>query len=181
MLAEYEAIYRRASPSLGRYSEHVEKGDLVADFELPDERGVAHRLSSLLLQGPVVLFFYPVASSRGCSIETRHFQDLTSEFGAIGAQVVGISPDPVAKQREFASQCALNFPLLSDRHGQVAATFGVKRRFGPIPVKRWTFVIDTDRSVLEVIKSEIHMEVHADRALGALRHRAAIRTGDVRV
>ena len=143
----------------------MEKGDLVADFELPDEGGVMRRLSGLLSLGPVVLFFYPAASSRGCSIETRHFRDRTAEISEEGGQVVGISTDTVAKQREFASQCGIDFPLLSNRLGEVAATFGVKRRFYPIPVRRWTFVIDTDRRLLEVIKSEIRMEVHADRAL----------------
>ena len=151
----------------------LEKGDLVADFELPDERGFGRRLSALLSQGPLVLFFYPAARSHGCSVETRHFRDLAPEFLRAGAQVVGISPDSIAKQSEFAGECSLSFPLLSDRGGHIAAAFGVKRRFGPIPVKRRTFVIDTDRRVLDVIKSEIRMEAHADQALGVVRHRAA--------
>ncbi|MGC1185411.1 MAG: peroxiredoxin [Candidatus Dormiibacterota bacterium] len=149
----------------------MERGDLVRDFQLPDEQGVTRRFSDFLSRGPVILFFYPVANSRGCSIETRHFRDLTSEIRQLGAEVVGISADSVAKQYDFATQCALDFPLLSDRDGEVAGIFGVKRRFLPIPVKRWTFVIDTDARVLEVIKSEIHMEVHADRALEVLRLR----------
>ena len=65
-----------------------------------------------------------------------------------------------------------NHTLLSDGDGGVAAAFGVKRRFGPLPVKRHTFVIDTDRTVIEVIKSEFAMNAHADKALTALRERA---------
>jgi len=63
--------------------------------------------------------------------------------------------------------------LLSDVDGDVARTFGVKRRIGPLPVKRTTFVIDTDRRVLEVISSELNMDRHADQALAVLRARAA--------
>jgi thioredoxin-dependent peroxiredoxin len=147
----------------------LEKGELVEDFELPDESGAPRRLSDLLLHGRVVLYFYPAASSMGCSIESRHFRDLAPEFAALGAQIVGISPDEVPKQREFADQCSLGFPLLSDPQRTVAKEFGVNRRFGPSPVKRWTFIIETDRTVLEVVKSELNMNSHADHALEALR------------
>ncbi len=147
----------------------MEKGEQVDDFELPADSGVSRRLSELLMRGRVVLYFYPAASSRGCSVESRHFRDLAPEFAVLGAQVVGISPDDVPKQREFADRCSLGFPLLSDRQRTVAKEFGVNRRFGPSPVKRWTFIIDTDRTVLEVIKSEVNMNSHADHALAALR------------
>ena len=149
----------------------MEKGDLVADFELADETGTPRRLSQLLAKGPVVLFFYPAAMSAGCTRESCHFRDLAGDFAAAGAQPVGISRDTVAKQREFSDRHSLGYPLLSDPAGTVAEQFGVKRRFGPIPVKRWTFVIATDGRVLEVIKSGVNMKVHADRALEVLRAR----------
>lgn len=120
----------------------------------------------------MVLFFYPAAMSRGCTVECRHFRDLAAEFAAVGAQPVGISADEVSKQHEPAARQSLAFPLLCDRDGAVARQFGVKRRFGPIPVKRWTFVIDTRGQVLEVIKSETRMTLHADRALAVLRQGA---------
>ena len=82
-----------------------------------------------------------------------------------------ISPDSVAKQNEFSATNSFDFPLLSDPDGAVATQFGVRRRFGPLLTKRQTFVIDTDRTVLEVIKSEVRMSVHADKALEALRAR----------
>ena len=154
----------------------VDKGDRVAEFELPDEAGAPQRLSKFLALGPVVLFFYPAAMSRGCTAESRHFRDLAAEFSAFGAQPIGISTDGVAKQQEFSERYSLGYPLLSDRDGAVAAQFGVKRRFGPIPVKRWTFVIDGDGRVLEVIKSETRMTHHANRALEVLRQRAPART-----
>jgi peroxiredoxin len=71
----------------------VRKGDVVTDFELPDETGAPRRLSGLLAGGPVVLFFYPAAVSLGCTVESCHFRDLIGEFRAVGAQPVGISAD----------------------------------------------------------------------------------------
>ena len=150
----------------------MEKGELAADFELPDETGTRRRLSEFLALGPVVLFFYPAALSRGCTAESCHFRDLAPDFAEVGAQPIGISPDAVSRQREFAERHSLAVPLLCDREGSVARQFGVKRRFGPIPVKRWTFVIDIGGQVLEVIKSETRMTLHADRALEVLRRGA---------
>ncbi|MGM1061813.1 peroxiredoxin [Saccharothrix sp. Mg75] len=148
-------------------------GDVAPDFTLPDQDGTPRSLSSLLAGGPVVLFFYPAAMTSGCTAESCHFRDLAAEFAEVGARRVGISPDAVDRQKRFATLNDFDYPLLSDADGEVAAAFGVKRRFGPLPVKRHTFVIDTDRVVVEVIKSEFAMNAHADKALAVLRERAA--------
>ncbi|MCI2419901.1 peroxiredoxin [Saccharopolyspora sp. K220] len=150
----------------------MREGDTVADFVLPDQHGTERKLSDLLSDGPVVLFFYPAAMSSGCTAEACHFRDLSAEFAELGAQPVGISADPVAKQGKFAGSHDFSFPLLSDFEGMVARQFGVKRRFGPIPVKRHTFVIDQQCRVLAVIRNEFRMAVHADTALSVLRERA---------
>jgi peroxiredoxin Q/BCP len=151
----------------------MNRGDRVADFELPDQTGAMRTLSGLLAEGPLVLFFYPAAMTPGCTKEACHFRDLAAEFAAVGATRVGISADPVAKQARFADQQKFDYPLLSDTEGVVATQFGVKRgllgKF--MPVKRTTFVIDTDRTVLGVIASEFSMDTHADKALEVLRAR----------
>ncbi|NKE62550.1 peroxiredoxin [Lentzea sp. PSKA42] len=149
----------------------MKPGDIAPDFSLPDQDGAERKLSELLENGPVVLFFYPAAMTAGCTAQSCHFRDLAAEFTEAGAQRVGISTDDVAKQKQFAELNNFDYPLLSDVEGEVAEQFGVKRRFGPIPVKRHTFVIDTDREIIEVIKSEFSMNAHADKALAALRNR----------
>lgn len=151
----------------------MKPGDIVADFELPDQTGAPRKLSALLADGPVVLFFYPAAMTPGCTKEACHFRDLAGEFAAVGATRVGISADAVDKQAKFADQQGFDYPLLSDTAGTVAAQFGVKRGMlgRLIPVKRTTFVIDTDRRVLDVIASEFSMDTHADKALEVLRAR----------
>ena len=150
----------------------MQKGDIVDDFELPDETGTPRKLSDLLKDGPVVLFFYPAAMTTGCTKESCHFRDLATEFKEVGAQRVGISRDAVEKQKQFSDKHSFDYPLLSDSDRKVAEMMGVKKGLGGLsPMKRTTFVIDTDRKVLEVIASEVNMNKHADRALEVLRAR----------
>jgi peroxiredoxin Q/BCP len=151
----------------------MKRGDRVEEFELPDQTGTVRSLTSLLADGPVVLFFYPAAMTTGCTKEACHFRDLTSEFAAVGANRVGISMDSVEKQAKFAEQEKFDYPLLSDSDGAVATQFGVKRGLlgKLVPVKRTTFVIDADGTVLDVISSELNFNSHADKALEVLRQR----------
>lgn len=151
----------------------MRKNDLAPDFTLLDQNGSEHTLSTLLLDGAVVLFFYPAALSPGCTKESCHFRDLAGEFDQLGAQLVGISMDPPERQAQFALQHGLSYSLLADVEGVVAALYGVKRSLSFLKVKRATFVIDRNRRILEVIASEVNMNAHADRALAVLHARGA--------
>jgi len=144
-------------------------GDLAPDLSLADQSGEVRTLSELLRHGPVVLFFYPAAMTTGCTKESCYFRDLAGEFAAVGAQRIGISMDDVEKQALFDSTNQLGYPLLADLGGHVARTYGVKRALGLLKVRRTTFVIRPDRSIADIIHSEMNMNVHADRALAALR------------
>ncbi len=150
-------------------SAQLKTGDKVEDFALPDETGTTRSLTELLAEGPVVLFFYPAALTPGCTAEACHFRDLAAEFAAVGARPVGISADAVERQQEFADRHTLGMTLLSDADGTVREQFGVARGFSLAPTKRVTFVIAQDRTVLEIVRSELRMNTHADRALAALR------------
>jgi len=166
--------YDRTGARSASYAQLMDKGDFVADFELPDQTGTRRRLSELLKDGPVVLFFYPAALTYGCTKESCHFRDLKAEFDAVGAQRVGISADPVEKQKRFADKHEFDYLLLSDSDSAVADQFGVKRSVTILGKnKRATFVIGTDQRVLEVVRSELSFNSHADRALEVLRERAA--------
>ena len=172
-------------------------GDKAPDFTLYDHTGRPRTLSALLSDGPVVLFFFPIASSPICTAQACHFRDLSSEFATVGAQRVGISTDTVDKQAHFAQQRSFDYPLLSDADGVVSELFGVRRgrlaklrksvvareaarrtrhtrRPGLLarllPVRRTTFVIDTDRTVLKVVSSELRASVHADQTLRFLQN-----------
>jgi peroxiredoxin Q/BCP len=146
-------------------------GDQAPDFELPDEDGTPRRLSRMLADGPVVLFWFPIAMTGGCTREACHFRDLSAEFAKAGAQRVGISMDPVAKQKQFSTQHSFDYPLLSDADGVVSKQYGVRR--GPLlgklaPTRRVTFVIGTDQKIRDVITGEMKFDDHADKALAGL-------------
>jgi thioredoxin-dependent peroxiredoxin len=143
-------------------------GDVAPDFELPDQTGTKRKLSDLLAAGPVVLFWYPAAMTTGCTKEACHFRDIAAEFEAVGAQRIGISADGVDKQKQFDEKHDLGYPLLSDESKDVAKAYGVTRRIIP-GNKRATFVIGTDGKLIDVISSETNMNVHADKALEALK------------
>jgi thioredoxin-dependent peroxiredoxin len=172
-------------------------GEKAPDFTLYDHTGRPRTLSALLSGGPVVLFFFPIASSPICTVQACHFRDLSDEFARVGAQRVGISTDTVDKQAHFAQQRSFDYPLLSDADGVVSELFGVRRgtfaklrrsvvareaaRHGRhtrrrgllarlLPVRRTTFVIDTDRTVLKVVSSEVRASVHADQTLWFLEN-----------
>jgi peroxiredoxin Q/BCP len=178
-------------------------GEKAPDFTLYDHTGRPRTLSTLLSDGPVVLFFFPLASSPICTAQACHFRNLSDEFARLGAQRVGISTDTVDKQAHFAQQRSFDYPLLSDADGVVSELFGVHRgrlvklsrsvgareatRRGRhtrrrgllarlLPVRRTTFVIDTDRTILKVVASEVRASVHADQALWFLKNRE-VRTG----
>jgi peroxiredoxin Q/BCP len=146
----------------------MKPGDVAPEFTALDQTGNQVRLSELLVDGPVVLFFYPKAFTVGCTAESCHFRDLAAEFAAVGAQRIGISSDDVDTQAEFTIRHDLDFPLLSDPDRSIARRYGVKRPGLPL-TKRMTFVIDTDARITEVIANEFDMTEHADAALAALR------------
>jgi peroxiredoxin Q/BCP len=173
-------------------------GDKAPDFTLYDHTGRPRTLSGLVTDGPVVLFFFPLASSPICTAQACHFRNLSDEFARVGAQRVGISTDTVDKQAHFARQRSFDYPLLSDSDGVVSELFGVHRgrlsklrssvvareesRRGRhtrrrgllarlLPVRRTTFVIDTDRTILKVVSSEVRAMVHADQTLWFLKNR----------
>ena len=125
-------------------------------------------VDELLAPGGVL---HDAAMSAGCTVEACHFRDVAADFRAVGAQPVGISHDTVEKQARFAERHSLGYPLLSDPDGVVRERFGVKRDLAFAHTRRATFVIDTDRRVIEIVRSELRMNAHADKALAALRAR----------
>jgi peroxiredoxin Q/BCP len=143
-------------------------GEVVPDFEALTQTGETVKLSDYLANGAVVLFFYPKAMTPGCTKENCHFRDLQAEFDAIGATRLGISADRPDQQAHFATRYDLDFPLLSDTDGSIARAFGASRR-GPLFNRRITFVIGADGRLLDIIKSEMNMQVHGDRALEVLQ------------
>lgn len=132
-------------------STRLSPGDTAPDFTLPDADGKPVSLSDYRGRR-VVVYFYPAASTPGCTKEACDFRDNLAELNGAGLDVVGISPDKQAKLAKFRDAEGLRFPLLGDPDKetlQAWGTYGEKTMYGKTVqgVIRSTFVIDPDGKV----------------------------------
>ncbi|CAL5228494.1 g11640 [Coccomyxa viridis] len=112
----------------------------------------------------VVLFFYPKASTPGCTKEACKFRDEYSVFKDAGAEVLGISSDAPEANAQFAKAQRLPFPLLSDTGSEVRKALGVSGDlFGLLP-GRQTFIFDKEGKVAMVFRSQLKAEQHIAEA-----------------
>lgn len=149
----------------------LKEKDLAPDFELPADDGTSLRLADLRGK-TVVLFFYPRADTPGCTTEACGFRDLYPDIEVRGAEVLGISPDPVDAVRKFKEKFNLPFRLLADAEHAVAESYGVwqeKQMFGKkfMGVARTTFVIDPEGRIERVYR-RVDPEGHAAEVLQRL-------------
>jgi peroxiredoxin Q/BCP len=146
-------------------------GDPAPDFELPDQEGRPVKLSDFRGQ-PVVVFFYPKASTPGCTTQACGVRDHKPDYEQAGAIVLGISPDPVAKIEKFADKYDLGFPLLADEDHAVAESYGVwveKSMYGRkyMGNERTTFIVDSEGKVANVLR-KVKPAEHDEQVLAAL-------------
>ncbi|MGL5025010.1 MAG: thioredoxin-dependent thiol peroxidase [Shewanella oncorhynchi] len=142
-------------------------GAKAPHFTLQDQYGNSVSLADSLKQGPVLVYFYPKASTPGCTVQACGLRDSKAELDSHNVTVFGISPDPVAKLAKFAEKQALNFTLLSDEDHSVADAFGVwgeKKFMGKTydGIHRLSFLINTDGTIAHVFdkfKTKDHHEV----------------------
>lgn len=107
-------------------------GDSAPAFSLPNADGGTTSLADFS-GGQVIVYFYPAAMTPGCAKQACDFRDSLASLQGAGYQVVGISPDPVAKLEKFAARDELTFPLLSDADHSVALAYGAwgeKKNYG---------------------------------------------------
>jgi peroxiredoxin Q/BCP len=134
----------------------IEQGDEAPDFELPDQNGRAVKLSDFRGQ-PVVVYFYPKASTPGCTTQACGVRDHRADYAKVGSVVLGISPDPVVKVKKFHDKEGLNFALLADEDHSITERYGVwsqKSMYGKtyMGAERTTFIIDSAGKVAEVLR-----------------------------
>ncbi len=149
--------------------ESVRIGDLAPGFSLPSESGEIVDIRDYIGRKPVVLFFYPGDNTPVCTREVCAFRDSYGEFMNIdGADVFGISSDPVESHKRFSSKYNLPFKLLSDENGAVRELYGVPKTLGILP-GRVTYVINGRGIVIRIISSQLGYKKHVDEAIRALR------------
>ncbi len=98
-------------------------GDPAPDFTLPDPDGTPVSLSSLTGK-KVVIYFYPAASTPGCTTQACDFRDNFASLRSAGYQVLGVSPDTLDAQKRFRDQQHVPYPLLSDQNRGVLEAYG---------------------------------------------------------
>lgn len=143
-------------------------GDKAPNFEAKDQNGNVIKLSDYASK-KLVLFFYPKASTPGCTAEACNLKDNYHTFLAQGYDVLGVSADSAKAQTKFIEKYELPFPLLADEDKSVINAFGV---WGPKKfmgreydgIHRTTFVIGEDGTILEVI-SKVKTKDHAAQIL----------------
>jgi peroxiredoxin Q/BCP len=146
-------------------------GDLAPDFTLLTDTGAPLTLSALRGR-PVVLYFYPTDDTETCTKEACAFRDLFPRFDAVGATLLGVSPDGVTSHAKFRKKYALPFTLLADTAHAVAEAYGVwgeKSMFGRryMGVLRTTFVIDAGGRVARVF-DKVRVADHAAEVAAAV-------------
>lgn len=142
-------------------------GDKAPMFTLQNQNNEAISLSHALKSGPVLVYFYPKASTPGCTVQACGLRDSQPQLSDLSVTVFGLSPDPVAKLAKFSDKQSLNFSLLSDEDHAIADAFGVwgeKRFMGKIydGIHRLSFLVGQDGNIAHVFnkfKTKDHHEV----------------------
>ncbi|NLS10569.1 thioredoxin-dependent thiol peroxidase [Nesterenkonia sp. MY13] len=130
----------------------LEPGQTAPDFTLTAHDGSTVSLADFRGKSKVIVYFYPKASTPGCTTQACDFRDSLDSLQAAGYQVLGISPDPVSALEKFTDNQGLTFPLLSDEDHAVAESYGAwgeKKNYGKVyeGLIRSTVVVGEDGTV----------------------------------
>ena len=150
---------------------HLKVGDKAPDFEAKDNKGNTIKRSDYTGK-KLVLFFYPKASTPGCTAEACDLRDNYTTFLAKGYDVLGASADSAKRQQNWIDKHELPFPLLADEDKVVINAFGV---WGPKKfmgreydgIHRTTFVID-ENGVLEDVITKVKTKEHTAQILSLI-------------
>ncbi|NEV94062.1 thioredoxin-dependent thiol peroxidase [Psychroflexus sp. YR1-1] len=146
----------------------LKAGDKAPNFEAKDQDGNLHTLEDYTGK-KLVVFFYPKASTPGCTAEACNLRDHWETFQAKGYEILGVSADSAKRQQNFKNKYELPFPLLADEDKEVIEAFGV---WGPKKfmgkeydgIHRTTFVIN-EEGVIEDVISKVKTKAHAEQIL----------------
>jgi peroxiredoxin Q/BCP len=167
----------------------LEAGDTAPKFEARaslDGKAFDYSLGEALESGPVVVYFYPSAYTRGCNIQAHEFATNMDKFTAAGATVIGVSLDSIERLNDFSADpdyCAGKLAVASDASGEIAASFSIAVRdaregakdtrsveIGHGFAERTTFIVMSDGEIAETIGGVSPME-NVQKSLEAVQSR----------
>lgn len=145
----------------------IEVGKKASEFELLNQDRSAINLASFIGKKRVVIYFYPKASTPGCTTQACGIRDTEHAFTEKNTVVLGVSPDPVDKIKNFADKQNLNFDLLSDDGHKVADKYGVwqlKKFMGKeyMGIVRTTFIVDLNGNISHILNKFKTKSHHKD-------------------
>ncbi|RLD54591.1 MAG: peroxiredoxin [Bacteroidetes bacterium] len=143
----------------------VDLGEKVPNFKALDQDGEKWVLKSILKKSDyLVIYFYPAAFTGGCTAQACSYRDQKGELAEVGASVAGVSGDSPETLKLFALEHSLNFTMLADESGEVAAIFDVPHGEGGTiqreikgtnldltrgtTIQRWTFILDNEGTLI---------------------------------
>jgi peroxiredoxin Q/BCP len=149
-------------------------GNLAPLFTLLNSYGKPVSLKDFKGKSNVVLYFYPKASTPGCTVQACGVRDTYEEFAALDTVVLGISPDPVAKLQKFVNKYNLNFNLLADEDHSIAEKYGVwglKKFMGRefMGILRTSFLINKEGRLVHIME-KVNTKTHDQDALAFIRN-----------
>jgi peroxiredoxin Q/BCP len=141
-------------------------GDTAPDFSLPDAAEQTVTLADLLLNGPLILFFYPADFTPVCTREICLFRDAYADLAARGITVAGISPDDSESHARFRDKHNVNYRLLADPDKQAINAYRVAGPFGLL--RRTTYLIGHNRKILAAVRADLRLSRHSKLVQQAL-------------
>jgi peroxiredoxin Q/BCP len=137
----------------------LQAGDTAPDFEFTDLDGQTRRLSDLLANGPVIVYFYPADFTGVCTRQACMFRDRSEELNARGVQVVGISPQDMESHGRFQREYELPFPLVADTDKTLIRAYGVNGPMG-FGVRRVSFLVGQDGIIQNAVRADLSVGPH---------------------
>jgi peroxiredoxin len=157
-----------AAPALAA----LDVGSKAPDFTLQASKAgkvFTFSLADALKKGPVVVYFYPAAFTQGCTIEAHDFADAIDQYKALGATVIGVSHDPIAKLQKFStSACRSKFAVAADTDQAVMKSYDSILTQAPKYANRTSYVIVPNGTILYTY-TNLNPDQHVANTLAALR------------
>jgi peroxiredoxin len=151
-------------------------GDKAPDFSTQASLGgkvFRYTLSLALKDGPVVLYFYPAAFTRGCTVEAHDFAEAIDQYKALGATVIGVSHDSIETLNKFSvSECRSKFPVAADADQSIMKAYDAVLTSILGYASRTSYVIAPDGRIIYAY-TDLDPDMHVANTLNALRQWAA--------
>src|SRR5450830_1853204 len=155
----------------------LKEGDKAPPFTTQASLGgkvFTYSLADELKKGPVVLYFYPAAFTKGCTIEAHLFADAVDKYKALGATVIGVSADNIDTLNKFSvSECRSKFPVAADTDKKIMEAYDAKLALGH--ANRTSYVITPDHTILYEYTS-LNPDEHVENTMKALTDWKAAQT-----